>query len=73
MAFVTPLPLKRKKVLIPRPKSRFLLVTCPKCGNRQVVFSHATFGSRCLNCGEILVVPTGGKARILGRVERIYG
>lgn len=73
MAFVPPLPIKRRRVLIPRPRSRFLLVTCPKCGNRQVVFSHATFRARCLNCGETLVEPTGGRAVVLGKVERIYG
>ncbi|BAN89784.1 30S ribosomal protein S27e [Aeropyrum camini] len=73
MAFAPPLPIKRRRVLIPRPRSRFLLVTCPKCGNRQVVFSHSTFRARCLNCGEVLVEPTGGKAKILGKIERIYG
>ena len=63
----------RRKILIPEPRSRFLLVVCPKCGNRQVVFSHATFPVRCLACGELLVKPTGGKAEILGTIERILG
>ncbi len=63
----------RRKVLIPEPRSRFLVVVCPNCGNKQVVFSHATFPVRCLSCGEILVKPTGGKAKILGTIERVLG
>ncbi|MCX8196324.1 MAG: 30S ribosomal protein S27e [Acidilobaceae archaeon] len=63
---------KRRKILIPQPRSRFLLVTCPSCGNSQVIFSHATFPVRCLSCGTQLVRPRGGKAEILGKVERIF-
>ncbi|MEN3000134.1 MAG: 30S ribosomal protein S27e [Acidilobaceae archaeon] len=63
---------KRRKILIPQPRSRFLLVTCPNCGNTQVVFSHSTFPVRCLSCGTQLVRPRGGKAEILGKVERIF-
>lgn len=65
--------MRRRKILIPQPRSRFLLVTCPNCGARQVVFSHATFRVRCLSCGAPLVEPTGGKAKILGKIERILG
>ncbi len=64
---------KRRKILVPQPRSRFLLVTCPQCGQRQVVFSHATFPVRCLSCGAELVKPTGGKAKILGKVIRVLG
>ncbi|MFP3219352.1 MAG: 30S ribosomal protein S27e [Acidilobus sp.] len=59
----------RKKVLVPEPRSKFLLVVCPNCGHKQVVFSHATFPVRCLTCGTLLVKPTGGEAQILGNVE----
>ncbi len=64
---------KRRKILIPEPRSRFLLVTCPKCGHKQVVFSHATFPVKCLSCGAPLVKPRGGKALILGQIERVLG
>ena len=63
----------RKKQLIPQPRSKFLLVVCPNCGHRQVVFSHATFPVRCLSCGALLVKPTGGKAKILGKIEQVLG
>ncbi len=64
---------KKRKILVPKPRSRFLLVICPNCGNKQVVFSHATFPVRCSSCGTLLVRPTGGKAKILGKVEKILG
>ena len=53
---------------IPMPRSRFLVVKCPKCGNEQIVFDRAATVVRCLKCGEILATPTGGKARIHGKV-----
>jgi len=65
--------MKKRKVLIPMPKSRFIKVRCPSCGNEQIVFDHATFPARCLVCGTILVVPTGGKAKILGDIVKILG
>jgi len=65
--------MKKRKILIPMPKSRFVKVRCPSCGNEQIVFDHATFPARCLVCGTILVVPTGGKAKILGDIIKILG
>jgi len=64
---------KKYKILVPEPKSRFVRVRCPDCGNEQVVFDRATFPARCLVCGRQLVEPTGGKAKILGEVIRILG
>lgn len=65
--------MKKRKILVPQPRSRFLLVVCPNCGRTQVVFSHATFPARCHSCGALLVRPTGGKAEILGKIERVLG
>ncbi len=61
----------KKKALIPMPRSRFVKVRCPSCGNEQVVFDHASFPSRCLVCGTVLVVPSGGKAKVLGELIKI--
>lgn len=61
------------KVLIPEPRSKFLRIKCPNCGNEQTVFSNATFPVRCLSCGTQLVYPMGGKAKIVGEVVRILG
>jgi len=60
--------LKRRKVLVPQPRSRFVRVKCPDCGNEQVTFSHASMEVKCSACGRVLVKPTGGKAEILGEI-----
>lgn len=54
--------------LIPQPRSSFLLVECKSCGNRQPVFSHSTLVVKCNVCSKELAVPTGGKAKILGKI-----
>jgi small subunit ribosomal protein S27e len=56
---------KKRRILIPEPRSKFLRVRCTVCGNEQVVFSHATFPARCLVCGTQLVQPTGGKTKLI--------
>ncbi|MEZ0394057.1 MAG: 30S ribosomal protein S27e [Desulfurococcaceae archaeon] len=57
--------MKRRKVLIPQPRSKFYRVVCKVCGAENVVFSHSTFPARCKVCGTILTKPMGGKAIIL--------
>lgn len=59
------------KILVPTPRSRFLLVRCPDCGNEQPVFSHATLPVACRVCGRALSKPTGGKAKIEGVIVRV--
>ena len=56
---------------IPQPRSRFLRVKCPNCGAVQIVFDRAATVVRCLSCGEVLAEPTGGKARIRGKVVEV--
>jgi len=56
------------EILLPRPKSRFIRVKCPDCGNEQVIFDHATNQIKCNVCGTILAEPTGGKVNIRGEV-----
>lgn len=62
--------MKKHKILIVQPKSSFLLVKCIKCGAERIIFSHSTTRVRCDVCGELLVEPTGGKAKIYGEVVR---
>ena len=59
------------KVLIPQPRSVFLRVRCPDCGNEQIVFSHATSIVHCNVCGSTLTEPTGGKAKVNGEIVAI--
>ncbi|MEM2137016.1 MAG: 30S ribosomal protein S27e [Candidatus Methanomethylicia archaeon] len=58
-------------MLIPEPKSNFIVVSCPDCGNEQISFDRASTVVRCNVCDRILVKPTGGKAIIEGRVVRV--
>ena len=66
------MPHRWRDVLIPKPRSKFLKVRCPNCGNEQIIFSHASIVVRCLVCGNTLAVPTGGKAQILATVVKEY-
>lgn len=54
--------------IIPKPRSNFIQVKCPDCGNEQTIFSHATLVVRCNICGAVLAEPTGGKADIKGEM-----
>ena len=58
--------------LIPKPRSKFLLVKCPDCGNEQVVFGNASIIVRCNICDEILAEPTGGRPKIHGEILEVY-
>ena len=57
--------------LIPKPRSKFLRVKCPDCGNEQMVFSHVTNVVHCNICGAALAEPSGGKAIIKGEIVAV--
>ncbi len=52
------------KQLVLTPRSSFLRIKCPKCGMERIVFSNSKRKIYCEGCGELLVIPTGGKAII---------
>lgn len=60
--------MKKRKILIPMPKSRFLLVKCPDCENEQIIFNRTSTVVRCIMCGRVLARPTGGKAVIEAKI-----
>ena len=64
---------KKRKILIPEPKSRFLLVKCPDCENEQIIFDHATIVVKCNVCGRFLARPKGVKALIEAEVIKVLG
>ena len=43
------------------------------CESEQTIFSHTTHIIKCRTCGENLAEPTGGKAKINGRIIAILG
>lgn len=63
----------RKNLLIAEPRSRFVKVSCPDCGNEQVIFGCASTKVRCLVCNRILAVPSGGKAKIQAKIIKVLG
>ena len=58
-------------VELAKPKSHFLQVRCPDCGNEQIVFDRAATVVTCLVCGATMVRPSGGKAEIKGEVVKV--
>jgi len=57
--------------VIPKPKSKFLRVKCPDCGNEQILFSNATTPVHCNVCGVTLAEPSGGKAVVKGEIVAV--
>ena len=63
--------MKRERMMMPKPRSSFLSVQCPKCGEKTIVFSHTTNNISCKSCGELLAERSGSKAKILGKVLEV--
>jgi len=61
----------KKKSLIPKPRSSFIKVRCKKCSNEQIIFDRCSMVVRCKVCEEILAEPTGGKAKINGKIIQV--
>ena len=61
---------QKERVLIPKPKSMFVLIQCAACGNEQVIFSHTTIDINCKSCGVALASRTGGKAVIQAKASK---
>jgi small subunit ribosomal protein S27e len=59
--------------LIPRPTSLFYRIRCISCESEQIIFSHSSNTVECQMCGEVLVEPTGGKAKINGAIIAVLG
>jgi len=51
--------------------SRFLKVQCNACSNQQTLYNKVAAKVKCLACGKTIAAPTGGKARITGKVVEV--
>jgi len=54
--------------LIPRPRSKFIRVKCPECGNEQIIFNYVSTDVHCNVCRGLLAEPSGGKAKVKGEI-----
>ncbi len=57
-----------KTLSIPTPKSRFLKVKCPGCGNEQTVFDRPATSPHCVACNHELGKAGGSKAQWTAKV-----
>lgn len=62
-----------KKPSVPAPKTKFLRLKCPGCGNEQITFSAASTIVRCLKCETVLTMPLASRARIRAKVVGEFG
>ncbi len=51
--------------------SRFLKVECANCGNKQNLFNKPSMNVKCAKCGKTIAKSTGGKGKILGKIQQI--
>ena len=65
--------MKRERELIPKPKSEFLMVKCPDCGEQRILFSNSAKDVGCRGCGRKLAESKGGKSVILATVVKRLG
>jgi len=61
--------MKKERILIPEPNSKFLKVNCKECNEENIVYSHASTHVTCKSCGNTIAKPTGSKAQILGKIS----
>ena len=54
-----------------KTKSKFIKVRCNDCENEQAVFDKACKTVHCHICGSKLAIPSGGKAKIKGKILEI--
>ena len=59
--------------IIPKPRSMFIKVKCPECGNEQITFNKATMKVHCNVCGVIVAEPSGGKIVVKGGIVEELG
>jgi small subunit ribosomal protein S27e len=52
------------KAHIPKPKTKFLKVKCPHCGNEQTIFSNPARNVKCNACSKVIAESSSGKAKL---------
>jgi small subunit ribosomal protein S27e len=49
---------------------KFVEIECPDCKTRIVTYVYASSVVKCPKCGRVLVEPSGGKAKIHGKIVK---
>ena len=57
---------------IPKPKTKFLRLKCPGCGNEQTTFSAASTIVRCLKCETVLTMPLASNSAVRAKVLKEF-
>jgi small subunit ribosomal protein S27e len=58
-------------IKIPKPRSRFLKVKCPGCGNEQTVFDRPAHSVRCAACNQELGKSGASKANWSAKITKV--
>ena len=61
--------MKKDHIPVPEPNSKFLKIECKECGEKQVVFSHASTTVTCNSCGNEIAKSTGAVAKLHGKIS----
>lgn len=59
-----------EKDLVPKPRTKFLKVKCPGCGNEQTIFSAPASDVKCIVCNNLLAKSTASKAELKAKVVK---
>jgi len=51
--------------------AKYLRIICPRCKNKQIIYSRATLRIKCDLCNRLLIQPTGGKTKVKAGVKQI--
>jgi len=52
--------------------SRFLKITCPRCGKTKIIFSRASVEIKCPSCNYLLTKSRGGKAKVRAKITGVF-
>lgn len=63
--------MRKKANFVVMTKSKYMRVICRKCKSDQMLYNKVASVVKCNNCGTILAEPSGGEARIHGRVVEV--
>jgi small subunit ribosomal protein S27e len=54
-----------------KESAKFIKVKCSKCKNMQVIYGRASNKVKCLECGGVIALPSGGNAKVRARIEEV--